>query len=63
VYGRDERGRQVYALTYGQYGDTSFAVMTDAVGKTVTFTFEDLVLILVILHRFRHQDYLHSLVM
>ena len=42
VYGRDERGRQVYALTYGQYGDTSFAVMTDAVGKTVTFTFEDL---------------------
>lgn len=42
VYGRDERGRQVYALTYGQYGDTSFAVMTDAVGETITFTFEDL---------------------
>ena len=42
VFGRDERGRQVYALTYGQYGDTSFAVMTDAVGETITFTFEDL---------------------
>jgi hypothetical protein len=42
VYGRDERGRQVYALTYGQYGDSSFAVMTDYKGATITFTFEDL---------------------
>lgn len=42
VYGRDDRGRQVYALTYGQYGDSSFAVMTDAKGQAITFTFEDL---------------------
>ncbi len=42
VFGRDEQGRQVYALTYGQYGDNSFAVMTDARGDTITFTFEDL---------------------
>ena len=42
VYGRNERGRQVYALTYGQYGDSSFAVMTDSKGATITFTFEDL---------------------
>ena len=42
VYGRDDRGRQVYALTYGQYGDSAFAVMTDAKGAAITFTFEDL---------------------
>jgi hypothetical protein len=42
VFGRDEQGRQVYALTYSQYGDNSFAVMTDARGDTITFTFEDL---------------------
>jgi hypothetical protein len=42
VFGRDEQGRQVYALTYGQYGDNSFAVMIDARGDTITFTFEDL---------------------
>jgi hypothetical protein len=42
VFGRDEQGRQVYALTYGQYGDNYFAVMTDARGDTITFTFEDL---------------------
>jgi hypothetical protein len=42
VFGRDEQGRQVYALTYGQYGDNSFAVMIDGRGDTITFTFEDL---------------------
>ena len=42
VFGRDENGRQVYALTYGQYGEDEFAVMTDADGRYITFTFESL---------------------
>lgn len=42
VFGRDENGRQVYALTYGQYGEDEFAVMTDADGRYMTFTFEAL---------------------
>lgn len=42
VFGRDSAGRQVYALSYGQPGEDMFAIMTDAIGKTITFTFEDL---------------------